>query len=91
MRYLCAMLLSLFCLNSFALTLDEARCNGMVAEQPDGYVKAVDAKAKSLADDVNKKRKAAYEKIAKETGVDVATVAAQAAQKIKEKQATACK
>jgi len=68
-----------------ALDLDEARSKKMVSEQPDGYVKANDASAKTLADDVNAKRKAVYEDLAKKEGVDVKVVAEKAAKKIQEK------
>lgn len=69
----------------YALTLDEARAKNLVVEQSDGYVKAVDASAKALADDVNSKRKQAYEEIAKKDKVDIKMVGEKAAQKIKEK------
>ncbi len=48
-------------------------------------MKAVDPSAKSLADDVNAKRKKAYEEIAEKTKTDIKTVAEQAAKKIQEK------
>ncbi len=74
-----------FSMTVHALDLDEARSKKMVSEQPDGYVKANDASAKALADDVNAKRKAVYEDLAKKEGVDVKVVAEKAAKKIQEK------
>ncbi len=70
---------------AFALDLDTARAGNLVQELPNGYLRASDPKAKPLVDDVNAKRKAAYEKVAKETNVPVDQVATQAAQKIQSK------
>lgn len=74
-----------FSMTVYALDLDEARNKKLVVEQADGYVKANDPSAKALAEDVNAKRKAAYEDIAKKEGVDVKVVAEKAAKKIQEK------
>ncbi len=76
---------ALFGLSANALDLDQARSKKLVVEQPDGYIKAVDPSAKALADDVNAKRKQAYEEVAKKENVDVKMVGEKAAQKIKEK------
>ena len=65
-----------------AVTLDEARSNKQVDELPTGYVKANDEKVKALVEEVNAKRRAAYEDIAKKNGLTVDQVAAQAAKKI---------
>lgn len=74
-----------FSMTVHALDLDEARNKKLVSEQPDGYVKANDPSAKALADDVNAKRKTAYEEIAKKEGIDIKVVAEKAAKKIQEK------
>ena len=57
-------------LTSWAVTLPEAKAAGMVGEKPDGYLGVVkdSADAQALADDINAKRKAAYEGIAGKTG-----------------------
>ncbi len=68
-----------------ALTLDEARAKKQVDELPTGYVKANDEKVKAFVDEINAKRRAAYEDIAKKNGLTVDQVAAQAAKKIQEK------
>jgi uncharacterized protein len=73
---------------SFALdegALDRARAEKAITELPDGYVKANNDKGKAIADEVNAKRKQAYEDIAKKTGTDIKAVAEQAAKKIQEK------
>jgi len=55
---------------AFALTLDEARAQGLVGEDWTGYVAAVaanpSAEVKALIADVNAKRKTVYEQIAKQ-------------------------
>lgn len=69
-----------------ALDLDEARARGIVGEQTDGYVGLVkgqgDEEARRLVAEVNAKRRAAYEKIAREQGTAVEAVAALAGQKL---------
>jgi uncharacterized protein len=70
---------------AFALDLQSARAGGMVAEQPTGYIKAVTPEASALVAEVNAKRKAEYERIAKEKGTKVEDVAAIAAQELMKK------
>jgi uncharacterized protein YdbL (DUF1318 family) len=51
----------------FALSLEEAKTKGLVGEKGDGYLGLVDPgnrEAQALADDINKKRRQAYEEIA---------------------------
>jgi hypothetical protein len=61
-----------------ALTLDEAKAQGLVGERPDGYVGAVQAnpsaEVKALVEQVNARRTEVYAKIAKEEGVSVVVV-----------------
>lgn len=68
-----------------ALDLDTARSQGLVGEQTDGYVGAVKGEGgddvRKLVSDVNAKRRAAYEQIAREQGTAVEAVAALAGQK----------
>ena len=72
-----------------ALGLDEARQRGLVGEQTDGFVGVVrpDAPAdvQRLVADVNARRRAAYEDVARRNGTDVKAVAALAAQKLIER------
>lgn len=74
-----------FSLTLHALDLDEARTKKMVSEEPDGYIKAVDPSAKALEQEINSKRKQAYEEIAKKEKIDIKIVAEKAAKKIQEK------
>jgi uncharacterized protein YdbL (DUF1318 family) len=69
-----------------ALDLDTARAQGLVGEQTDGYVGAVKGQGgdevRQLVAEVNAKRRAAYEQIAREQGTPVAAVASLAGQKL---------
>jgi uncharacterized protein YdbL (DUF1318 family) len=71
---------------SARLELDGAKTAGLVGEKPDGYVAAVDPnpspEVKALVADVNVKRRAAYERIARENGAPLADVAALAGKKL---------
>ena len=72
-----------------ALDLDSARAQGLVGEQSDGYVGAVSsspsAEVRQLVTEVNAKRRAAYEDIARKNGTAVAAVAALAGQRLLER------
>ncbi len=70
---------------AFALDLQSARAGGMVVEEATGYIKAVKPEASALVADINAKRKAEYERIAKEKGSKVEDVAAIAAQELMKK------
>ena len=78
-------LLMLFSAPLWGLSLNEAKSKGWVKELPSGYIQATNPQAKALATDVNAKRKAAYQKVAKKTGATVEQVGAQMATKIKAK------
>jgi uncharacterized protein YdbL (DUF1318 family) len=78
-----ATLALLLSIAAFALDLDAAKSQGLVGEQTDGYlgvVKATSA-AVELAADINQKRRAAYERIAKQNGITLEQVARLAGQK----------
>jgi uncharacterized protein YdbL (DUF1318 family) len=68
------------------LDLDSAKQQGLVGEQTDGYVGAVapnpTPEVKALVAEVNAKRRAAYEGIARKNGTAPAAVAALAGQKL---------
>lgn len=70
---------------AFAVTLDEARTQGLVGERRDGYLGAVgdagDA-LRALIDRVNGERRKAYESVAAQNGVPRAHVEALAGQKL---------
>jgi hypothetical protein len=71
---------------ALALDLDEARAKGLLGERADGYVAAVSdspsPEVAKLAAEINAKRRAHYEEIAKRNGAPVGAVAALAGQKL---------
>lgn len=81
----CAMVLWATVVSSaFALSLDEAKAKGLVGEKSNGYLGAVNssnAEVQALVDDVNQKRRQAYEEIAKRNRTSVQGVEALAGEK----------
>jgi uncharacterized protein len=71
-------------LPAFALDLATARQQGILGEQPNGYVVVLKAsdEATKLANEVNAARKKEYERISKENGQSVDVVAKIAAETI---------
>jgi uncharacterized protein YdbL (DUF1318 family) len=70
--------------SAFALSLDEAKANGLVGEKANGYLGTVNpanAEAQALIEDVNQKRRQAYEDIAKRNGTNVQAVQTLAGEK----------
>jgi len=65
-------------LPSWALTLDEAKTQGVVGEQPDGYLGVVQpgasAEVQALVNDVNQKRRQMYEEIARRNSTQLDAV-----------------
>lgn len=72
---------------AYALDLHSARASGAVVEQSNGYIKVGKSspEVEALVAEVNAKRRAEYERIAKEKGSSVDAVAAVAAQEIAKK------
>jgi len=72
-----------------ALDLETARARGLVGEQTDGYVGLVrgegDEEVRRLVAEVNAKRRAHYEQIAKQQGAPVEAVASLAGAKLIER------
>ena len=63
--------------STFALSLDEAKAKGFVGEKANGYLGLVtpsNAEAQALLEDVNHKRRQAYEEIAKRNRTNVQSV-----------------
>ncbi len=60
----------------WALTLDEAKAKGMVGEKPNGYLGAVSGggDVQALVNDINQKRRQAYEDIARKNGTQLSAV-----------------
>ncbi len=70
--------------SAWALTLDEAKAKGFVGEKTSGYLGAVTAlndETRALMDDVNQKRRQAYEEIAKRNRTVLRTVETLAGEK----------
>ncbi|WP_440053943.1 YdbL family protein [Pseudoalteromonas sp. T1lg65] len=67
----------------YAMSLDEAKSRGLVGENTSGYVAVVSggAEVQQLVDEVNTKRKAKYQELAKKNGISLAQVEALAAKK----------
>lgn len=86
------LLLCLLAFNSaaFAISLDEAKAQGLVGEQLDGYLGLVvqNNEARKVVEDVNAKRKQVYLKLAQKNGVSAEVVAKLAAEKAAEKTAS---
>lgn len=75
--------LGLFSLNAFAMSLQEAKSQGYLGEQLNGYLGLVqnNSDAKAVMDEVNNKRRAHYETIAKKNNISAADVAKLAGEK----------
>lgn len=72
-------------LPALAITLDQARSQGLVGEANSGYIAVVSQSSpelEKLVAEVNARRKAEYGRIAKRNNITVAQVAARAAQKL---------
>lgn len=80
---LCLSFTLLFSVQASAISLQEAKSQGLVGEQTNGYLAPVQpsVEAKNLVADINAKRKAHYENIARKNNITADTVAKLAAQK----------
>jgi uncharacterized protein len=87
-RWLAILLLGFSSL-ALGLDLDTAKAQGLVGEQPNGYLGVVQATpaAVELTANINAQRRAAYERIARENGIPVDQVATLAGQKAIERTA----
>jgi uncharacterized protein YdbL (DUF1318 family) len=72
---------------AMALDLQQARSQGIIAEQPNGYITVVkdSPEARSLVHEVNYARQQEYQRISEQNGQPIDVVAAIAAQQIAEK------
>ena len=86
-RYLLLTATLLLSTAAFALDLDQAKSQGLVGEQPNGYLGVVKAtpEAVELTSDINDKRRTAYQRIARQNGITLDQVANLAGQKAIEK------
>ncbi len=79
-----ALLITLWTSPVLADPLNDARNAGQVVETADGYIAArgkVPSEITELVSDINKRRKAAYVRIAKENGITTAQVGRQSYKK----------
>lgn len=76
--------LALFAVPASALDLAQARSQGLVKETASGYLVAVkpSAEVNKLVKNVNKGRKAAYQKLANDTGAPLSAVEQRAGEKL---------
>lgn len=77
MKYLAAIMMGLMlCASAFAMSLQDAKSQGYLGEQLNGYLGQVKSNpaAASVMQEVNAKRKAQYQKIAKQNGVSLTFV-----------------
>ncbi|MFO0774273.1 MAG: YdbL family protein [Nitrospiraceae bacterium] len=70
-------------MSAWALTLDDAKAKGIVGEKPTGYLGIVTShpEAQALVADINTKRRAAYEEIARRNGAKVEQIETLAGEK----------
>lgn len=90
-KFVILILVPLLCTASvaYAIDLDQAKSEGLVGETMEGYLGVVDDSApeavQTLVEEVNARRRAEYQRIAEQNGIDVAQVEALAAKKAIEK------
>ena len=84
LRNALALALLLLAAPAFAIDLDAAKRQGLVGEQPDGYIGAVrqTPEAVELVRTVNAQRRQGYQDLAKRNGVSVDSVAGLAGRKL---------
>lgn len=72
---------------AFALSLDEAKSQGLVGETPSGYIAAVkpSAEVNAVVNSINSQRRAVYQGIAKQNGQPLNVVETLAAKQAYEK------
>lgn len=79
----CAFLVSTITFSAWAISLGDAKQQGLVGEMPNGYLGMVvnNAEAKKLVASVNKKRKSIYMNLARKNKITLQQVSALAAEK----------
>ncbi len=80
----------LMSLSAFALDLNQAKSQGLIGEQINGYIGQVkeSTEAKALAEEINKKRKKAYIDLAKKNNLKLQDVEILAGKKLIKKAAS---
>ena len=79
----CALLVSAMAFSAWALSLSDAKQQGLVGEMQNGYLGVVidNAEAKSLVASINKKRKSIYMNLARKNKITMQQVTALAGEK----------
>lgn len=79
----CALLVSTMAFSAWAISLSDAKQQGLVGEMPNGYLGVVvnSPEAKSLVADVNQKRKNIYMNLARKNKITMQQVTALAGKK----------
>jgi uncharacterized protein YdbL (DUF1318 family) len=74
----------LMSLSAFALDLTQAKSQGLIGEQVNGYIGLIkeSTEAKALLDDINTKRKEAYISLAKKNNLSLQDIEALAGKKL---------
>ena len=82
-KFTCAVLVSTIAFSAWAISLSDAKNQGLVGEMPNGYLGVVvdSAEAKSLVASVNKKRKSIYMNLARKNKITMQQVTALAGEK----------
>ena len=79
----CALLIYVMAFSAWAISLSDAKQQGLVGEMPNGYLGVVvnNAQAKSLVASVNEKRKSIYINLARKNNITLQQVTALAGEK----------
>lgn len=88
-RLIWALLLVLLSLPAFAQSLDQAKSQGLVGEQLNGYVGIVTSSPssalRSMVTEINQQRRALYQRSAQEASVSLEVFEARAGQRLQER------
>lgn len=90
-KSLAVLLLAVFALPAWALSLDQAKSQGLVGERVDGYLGVVtrspSAEVRTLVADVNSKRQSLYQQRAREAGVTLDVFQLRAGERLQQRAA----
>lgn len=82
-KSICALLVSAMAFSAWAISLSDAKQQGLVGEMSNGYLGVVvnNAQAKSLVANINQKRKSIYMNLARKNNITLQQVTALAGEK----------
>lgn len=88
-RFIWVLLLALLSIPAFAQSLDQAKAQGLVGEQLNGYVGIVTSSASSdlrnMVNDINQQRRTLYQRSAQEASVTLEVFEARTGQRLQER------